>query len=229
MEKRKSLIFLRNFFLWLSVLCLFILFILFLRFIKTGIEKKESVKPPVEVQHRVLFISSYDPLYFTYDSQIRGLEKALYPMGIEYDVAYMYSNGRGEAPTDMFYSFMKKRLANINRYEAILLGDDAALEFALEHQNELFPNLPMVFFGINNYSLAVEAAKNPLITGLYENDYLEETLNLAMALFPERKTLIGLHDQSVAGKIDIDTFCPFEDKYCSAFCKCSDFQELCRW
>lgn len=213
MEKRKSLIFLRNFFLWLSVLCLFILFILFLRFIKTGIEKKESVKPPVEVQHRVLFISSYDPLYFTYDSQIRGLEKALYPMGIEYDVAYMYSNARGEAPTDMFYSFMKKRLANINRYEAILLGDDAALEFALEHQNELFPNLPMVFFGINNYSLAVEAAKNPLITGLYENDYLEETLNLAMALFPERKTLIGLHDQSVAGKIDIDTFWSLREKY----------------
>lgn len=213
MEKRKTFIFLRNFFLSLSILCLFTLFILFLRFIKTGIEKTEAVRPPVEVQHRVLFISSYDPLYFTYNSQIKGLEKSLYPNGIEYDVAYMYSNARGEASVDMFYSFMKKRLSNITKYEAILLGDDAALEFAIKYQNELFPNIPMVFFGINNYSLAVQAAKNPFMTGLYENDYLEETLNLAMALFPERKTLIGLHDQSLAGKTDINIFWSFREKY----------------
>lgn len=213
MDKRKTLIFLRNISLFLSVICLFILFIFFLRFIVTGIEKKEVVEPPVEVYHRVLFISSYDPLYFTYDAQVKGLERSLYPCGIEYDVAYMYSNARGEASVDMFYSFMKKRLSDPKKYEAILIGDDAALEFALKYQAELFPKIPVIFFGINDYELALKASHNPMMSGFYENDYLEETINLAKALFPERKTFIGLHDQSVAGKVDLNTFWALRDKY----------------
>lgn len=213
MDKRKTLIFLRNISLFLSVICLFILFIFFLRFIVTGIEKKEVVEPPVEVYHRVLFISSYDPLYFTYDAQVKGLERSLYPCGIEYDVAYMYSNARGEASVDMFYSFMKKRLSDPKKYEAILIGDDAALEFALKYQSELFPKIPVIFFGINDYELALKASHNPMMSGFYENDYLEETINLAKALFPERKTFIGLHDQSVAGKVDLNTFWALRDKY----------------
>ena len=213
MDKRKTLIFLMNISLFLSVICLFILFIFFLRFIVTGIEKKEVVEPPVEVYHRVLFISSYDPLYFTYDAQVKGLERSLYPCGIEYDVAYMYSNARGEASVDMFYSFMKKRLSDPKKYEAILIGDDAALEFALKYQAELFPKIPVIFFGINDYELALKASHNPMMSGFYENDYLEETINLAKALFPERKTFIGLHDQSVAGKVDLNTFWALRDKY----------------
>ena len=215
MDKRRTLIFFRNFSLWLSVLCIFVLFVFLLRFITNGIDKNDTIKPPAEVRHRVLFISSYDPLYFTYDSQVKGLEKSLYPKGIEYDAVYMYSNSRGEASIDLFYNFMKKRFSksNIKKYEAILLGDDAALEFALKYQNELFPNLPMIFFGINNYDLAVEASKKANVAGLFENDYLEDTLRLAMSLFPERKTLIGLHDQSVTGKNDYEIFWSLRSKY----------------
>ena len=206
MDKRKALIFLRNFSLWLSILCLLALLIFFLRFIVTGIDKKEVVKRPVEVYHRVLFISSYDPLYFTYDAQVKGLERSLYPNGIEYDVAYMYSNGRGDTSGDEFFNFMKQRLSKVKKYEAILIGDDTALEFAIKYQEELFPKIPVIFFGINDYELALKASLNPMMSGFYENDYLEETMNLAKALFPDRKTFIGLHDQSVAGKVDISTF-----------------------
>lgn len=213
MDKRKALIFLRNFTLFLSILCLLTLFVFLFRFVVTGIEKKEVVKRPLEVYHRVLFISSNDPLYFTYDAQIRGLERSLYPNGIEYDVAYMYSNGRGDASVDMFYNFMKKRLSNPKKYEAILIGDDLALEFAVKYHEELFPKTPIIFFGVNDYELALKASLNPMMSGFYENDYLEETINLAMRLFPERKTLIGLHDQSAAGKVDINTFWTLRDKY----------------
>lgn len=213
MDKRKTLIFLRNFSLWLSILCLLALLIFFLRFIVTGIDKKEVVKRPVEVYHRVLFISSYDPLYFTYDAQVKGLERSLYPNGIEYDVAYMYSNGRGDTSGDEFFNFMKQRLSKVKKYEAILIGDDTALEFAIKYQEELFPKIPVIFFGINDYELALKASLNPMMSGFYENDYLEETMNLAKALFPDRKTFIGLHDQSVAGKVDISTFWTLRDKY----------------
>ena len=212
-QKRKILILLRNSSVALSVLCLLVAFVFLLRFITANIGKTNTVQAPVEVYYRVLFISSYDPLYFTYDAQVAGLEKALYPNGIEYDVAYMYSDVRGDASIDMFYSFMKKRLAASKKYDAILLGDDVALEFAIKHQDELFPRIPMIFFGINNYELAVSASKNPYVTGLYENDYLEETLALAVSLFPERKTLIALHDNSAAGKNDIERFWSLREHY----------------
>ncbi len=213
MKKRELLIYLRNASVALSVLCILVLFLFLMRFFATGIDKKQEVKPPIEVFHRVLFISSYDPLYFTYEAQIKGLEKVLYPSGIEYDVAYMYSDARGEASIEMFYSFLKKKLEGSKKYEAIFLGDDTALEFALKYQAELFPRLPMIFFGVNNHELALKASENPYITGLYENNFIEDTIRLAMNLFPERKTLVALHDQTVTGKIDIENFWSLRSKY----------------
>ena len=82
MDKRKLLIFLRNLTLSLSILCLFILSFFVLRFIRTGIDNKKTIQSPVEVYHRVLFISSFNPIYYTYEAQKSGLEKALYSHGI---------------------------------------------------------------------------------------------------------------------------------------------------
>lgn len=213
MKKRETYTLLRNITLILSVPSLIFAAVLFLRFIVLGIEKPKAVQAPVEVSHRVLFISSYNPLYFTYESQVRGLEKSLYPRGIEYDVVYMYADERGQAGFDMFYNFLKAKLKDQKKYEAILLGDDDALKFAIEHQNEMFPKMPMVYFGINDYELARKASERPNMIGFYENDYLEETINLAMQLFPKRKTLVALHDQSSAGLSDIEIFWSLREKY----------------
>jgi len=176
-------------------------------------KSKESVHVPVEVSHRVLFLSSYNPLYFTYESQTRGLNQALYPKGIEYDVVYMDSKNHGsDEEIEAFYKFFKERY-KLDQYEAILLGDDAALLFALKYQNELFYQKPMIFFGINSRELFETAIENPYMTGFFETDYLEDTMNLAMKLFPARKTFVALHDQSAAGKSDFDIFWSLREKY----------------
>jgi len=47
------------------------------------------MKGPSEVNHKVLFLCSYDPMYYTYKDQIRGLEEGLYSNGIEFDISYM--------------------------------------------------------------------------------------------------------------------------------------------
>ena len=105
-----------------------------------------SVQRPTMVNHRVLFLCSYNSLYFTYDDQVEGLKQALYPNGIEFDVVYMDTKSYG-TPNDklVFYEFFKNRLRKAPEYEAILLGDDDALEFALTYQEELFEGIPMVF------------------------------------------------------------------------------------
>lgn len=213
MVRRKTLIILRNTFITLSILCLFVALAFLVKFVAEGIEKKEEIQAPAEVSHHVLFLSSYNPLYYTHDAQVKGLQESLYSNGIEYDVIYMDSNDPGKADFQIFSTFIKARLDNNKKYEAILLGDDAALRFAIQYRDELFPRVPMVFFGINDYELAVKAATYPNITGFFEDDFLEDTINLAVKFFPERKTLVALHDDTNSGKNDISLFWNFRGKF----------------
>lgn len=172
------------------------------------------VLEPTRVNHRVLFLCSYNPLYFTYEDQENGLKEALYPNGIEFDVIYMDTKNYGnEEDIDDFHDFLKERLKKDRGYEAVLLGDDDALIFALKYQDELFKDYPMVFFGINDAKLAVEAAKNPMITGFYEKDYIKDCMDLAMTTLPDRKYFVALHDNSAAGAADLDIFYSYDSKY----------------
>ncbi|WP_197025141.1 bifunctional diguanylate cyclase/phosphodiesterase [Butyrivibrio proteoclasticus] len=179
---------------------------------------KERMNPlptePTQVKHRVLFLCSYNPLYFTYDDQIRGLDKSLYSNGIEYDVIYMDTkNYPDEDEKRDFHDFIKRRLDRDRHYEAVILGDDDALVFGMQYQYEFFDGLPMVFFGINNMELAKEAQLRDNMTGFYENDYLAETLSMAVTMFPERKTLVALHDRSAAGVSDKEIFYSLKNQY----------------
>ena len=179
-------------------------FIFLTRFIKDSDVKPIKPISAAEVTHKVLYIGSYTPQYFTYPPQKEGLEKILYPRGIEFDTFFMdtkrYSTVRDK---DDFKEFIQSRLAGRDDYEAIIASDDEALKFVLDNQEEMFPSLPVVFLGINDYELALRASKNPLITGFYEDTHLEETLELAVKLFPDRKKLVALHDRSAAGLSDL--------------------------
>ena len=177
-------------------------------------EDNNTISEPVEVTHRVLFLCSYNPIYFTYESQSNGLKEGLYPRGIEYDVVYMDTKNYGtQKDMEDFHDFLKERLKKDRGYEAVLIGDDDALLFALKYQDELFKDYPMVFFGINDMELAKEAAKNPMITGFYEKDYLKDCIEMTIATLPDKKTLVALHDNSAAGKADEEIFYSYADKY----------------
>ena len=166
------------------------------------------MRRPNVVEHKVLFLCSYDPMYYTYKYQISGLENSLYDHGIEFEPCYMDRKNYGsEDDLEEFYHYFKHRYHNnSNKYEAVILGDDDALLFALIHQEEFFSNLPMVFFGVNDLELARTAEKNPYVTGFYECNYFNETLMTALKIFPDIKKIYGIHDESVAGRIDAEKF-----------------------
>ena len=169
---------------------------------------------PSEVKHKVLFLSSYEPTYFTYEDQELGLKEGLYPNGIEFDVVYMNVKRFGtDKDLEIFHDFFKERFVRDDGYEGVLLADDDAVKFALKYQNELFNDLPMVFFGVNDLQFAQDACKNPYIVGFYEKDYLMETIETAMDCLPDRKILVALHDESAAGVADMNIFYSFAERY----------------
>ncbi len=162
---------------------------------------RENIVEPADPDYHVLFISSYSPVYESYTSQVSGIENGLYKNNITYDVVSMDTKNYGtREDVDDFYDFLSKRLSKNNvHYDAVLLGDDSALTFALAHQNELFNNIPMVFFGVNNQSLAERAVRNPYITGFLEKTYLEETIDTAIKLMPEATKVTAIYDSTPTG------------------------------
>ncbi|SFG20213.1 bifunctional diguanylate cyclase/phosphodiesterase [Oribacterium sp. WCC10] len=214
MKKRDHFLnIIRYFFVAMGISCFIAsLFVFSYHFQK---ENHSPIERPKMVDHKVLFLSSYDPLYFTYRDQIRGLEEVLFSNGIEFDATFMDAKYyHTEEDIRDFYEFFKKRyFKKINNYEAVLVGDDDALTFVLDHQEEFFKGLPIVFFGINNLELANHAQKQPDITGFYEVDYFHKTLMSAMKALPDRKILVSIHDETTTGMEDMQHFYSFADKY----------------
>ena len=180
---------------------------------KTNTEQK--LLEPAKPDFKVLFLDSYSPTHSSYPAQEEGIKIGLYKNNISYDVIYMDTkNYASEKDLNDFYEFFRNRLLGSKKsYSGVICGDDASLKFALEHQDELFPGLPIVFYGINNISLAEEAVKNPLITGFTEETYLGETIEQASKLLPLATKVVGIYDDSATGQGDKATFFSYEDKF----------------
>jgi diguanylate cyclase (GGDEF)-like protein len=172
-----------------------------------------SVKEYSSVKH-VLFISSYSESFETLDPQKAGIREAFAGNNIELNIEYMdmkrFNNKENE---DLFYQSLKYKLQHCQKYDAILLGDDAALEFAETYQQELFAGIPMVFFCINNVEHAVRAGENPYITGAVEEMYLEDTFNLAIKFQPEATKIVAIYDSTLTGQGDEKQFYSVEGDF----------------
>ncbi len=149
---------------------------------------------------RVLFISSYSYAWETVPQQISGIQEAF---GDEVTVDYKFmdtKNMLSQESADLFYQSMKQYLLEVQPYDGIILGDDAAFQFALEHQEELFFGIPIVFEGVNNVELATEKSKEPLITGVVESLSYDNTLRLATELYPGAGKIVAILDDSITGE-----------------------------
>ena len=153
--------------------------------------------------HHALFLSSYSPTFPTYMDQITGLNQSLYANDMDYDAEYLDTkNYPDDANRDLNYQTLKYRLANHDPYDVILAGDDAALSFVERYRNELFKNIPVVFFAVNDRKHARRAVRNPLTTGSIEEQYLQDTIVLAQKLLPESRKVVEIVDDTKTGMGD---------------------------
>lgn len=163
-----------------------------------------AVEKPVQ---RVLFISSYHPQFPTFFQQIEGIKSVLDPLNILLDIEFMDTKRFAhEQNLDNFYHSLIYKLAHTKPYDAVITGDDAALQFAVKHQQTLFALQPIVFTGVNNQDLARQQNGNPFITGVVEAVSIQETLDLMRHLHPEISEIIALVDGTSSGQGDLQTY-----------------------
>ena len=169
--------------------------------------KKDAVKG------RVLFISSYSYGWNTVQPQIEGI-KAGIEEGVTIDYEFMDTKRvNDETSMQLFYDGLAYRLSKVEPYDVVIVGDDAALIFAAEHQEELFPGTPIVFEGVNDEELARELSQNPLITGIIEKLSVEKNIEFGLSLNPKTKKVVAVLDDSITGQAEREKFYSYAEKF----------------
>ena len=157
-------------------------------------------------EYRILFISSYSYAWDTVQIQIEGIKK-----GITSDVVLDYEfmdtkRFPDDESINMFYDLLSYRLSRLEPYDAIIVGDDAALRFAVAHQEDIFKDIPIVFEGINDLEYAAQVSESPLITGVVEALSVQKNIDFALTLYPDAQRVIAILDDSVTGEAERRSF-----------------------
>jgi len=150
---------------------------------------------------RVLFLSSYSPSWRAVQLQLEGIENTFEHL---VSVDYLFMDSK-DIPTSQSEGWiLDQYLRNVNikgSYDAIILGDDAALDFILKNKKEYFDTIPLVFEGINSKEKALAAAKEYTnITGVTETFSIEQILTVAHSLYPKAKRVLAVSDGTISGE-----------------------------
>lgn len=162
---------------------------------------------------RVLFISSYSYAWTQTQLQMSGIRAGL---GEDVILDYEFMDTKrvdDDRGLELFYEGLSYRLSQVEPYDAVILGDDAALKFALQYQEELFAGIPMFFEGVSGEELLAAAEENDLITGIVETLPLEENIELGLRINPDAAKVIAILDDSITGEAERRRFYRCAEKY----------------
>lgn len=166
-----------------------------------------------ENEKRVLFISSYSYAWEQVQMQIDGIQAGL-GAGIVLDYEFMDTKRiDSEEAREVFYEGLAYRLSQVEPYDVILLGDDAALQFAMEYREDIFAGIPMVFEGINDEEIAAAAVETGQITGVLEKLSVEKNIELGLRINPDAKKVVAILDDSITGQAERKRFYSYAGQY----------------
>lgn len=166
-----------------------------------------------EKNDRILFISSYSYAWEQVQLQIEGIQTGL---GDNCTLDYEFMDTKSvddEISAQLFYEGLAYRLSQVEPYDAVILGDDAALLFAIEYQEELFDGIPLVFEGVNDEELATKAVQDTMITGVLERLSVDKNIELGLKINPDAKYVIAILDDTLTGEAERKRFFSYAEQY----------------
>lgn len=156
---------------------------------------------------RVLFISSYGPAFRTFFQQIEGVKKVFEGQPIILDIEFMDTKRfYTEESLGNFYNTLRYKVNHLPKYDLVLVSDDDGLLFVMDHREEFFSEIPIVFFGVNNVKNAMEFSTDPGITGVVEAASIGDTIAAAQQMNPKANSVVALVDRTNSGQADKELF-----------------------
>ena len=167
----------------------------------TSYAKEEEVN-----NNRILFISSYSLSRDTVQLEIEGIQSAQ-PDDFILDYEFMDTyRVYDDTAMQLFYEGLKYRLSQVEEYDAVILGDDAALRFFLKYREELFLTQPAFYIGVNDEALSKRVEEDPNIKGIMERLPVKENLEKALEIYPEAETVYAIVDDSLTGTAESQNY-----------------------
>lgn len=182
----------------LFITCIFWMMILFpVRILATETSMNEAAGD------NILIINSYNSGLQWTDGQTDGIISVLGELGADYTISIEYMDWK-RFPTkenaNNFYMSTKEKYADV-RIDLVICTDDAALQFAKENRDEIFPAVPIVFSGINsnNLSLIQKESEFANYTGVVEEINPEDTIRTAIQINPTIQNIYLIYDNTESG------------------------------
>lgn len=150
---------------------------------------------------QILIINSYHLGLSWTDNILRGFKETLKPIEnhIEYYTEFMDTKRFSEKEQLKRFSILiKEKYKNI-KFDIIVVSDNDALNFILENHQLLFPNTPVVFCGINNFSNEIIAKHRKWFTGVAEETDILRTIEIAFKLHPNIEKVYLINDITTTG------------------------------
>ncbi|MGE4292839.1 MAG: ATP-binding protein [Desulfovibrio sp.] len=162
----------------------------------------------------VLVLLSYHQGYAWTDAEVSGILDVFGENGTTADIDFEYMDTKRRSPKSESGPLAARLQA---RYAAdppdlLMACDDNALDFLLERRAELFPNVPLVFCGINNLSPGRLRGQSG-ITGVTEDFDLRSTIDAALRLQPRLRRIVSVSDGTPSSRSNLERLRLIDGEY----------------
>ncbi|MFP4106848.1 MAG: ABC transporter substrate binding protein [Phycisphaerae bacterium] len=151
-------------------------------------------------KHRVLLLHSYHPNFTWSQAVSRGVLSVLDQRKEQVDLVLEFMDSKRIDNPEYFETLREMYLMKYSGLEldAIICSDNNALDFLVKYGEQIFPNVPIVFCGVND--LNYDRIANRKITGVVEELAIDATVRQAVRFHPGAKNLTVIIDETVTGR-----------------------------
>ena len=149
----------------------------------------------------ILYFNSYDAAMNWPREILRGIEAGLNPEknNLYLHIEHMDSkNHSSEEYNKAFTEFMELKYRDVD-FSLILCSDNNGFDFLRANHNVLFPGIPVVFSGVNNFEDS-QIENLPDFTGIAEISSPGETVELMLKLHPDTEEIYIINDYLKTGR-----------------------------
>jgi PAS domain S-box-containing protein len=146
----------------------------------------------------VLVLNSYHPTYNWTRLVMDGIESEFSHSRVKVKLDVEYMDTQQYQSEQYFHSLYRlyKSKTEIKRYDVIIICDNSALDFFMRYHNDLYPNTPAVFCGINDFDDSMlQGCDN--ITGIVEKTCTDNLVEIALKLHPLAGQVVAISGGTV--------------------------------
>lgn len=182
--------------------------------------------------NEILLLHSYNKGLKWTDGISSGVEEVISQQeNFELTTQYMDSKKvESEDYFDELLDLYKKKFKS-RAYKAVIVADNYAYDFMLRYRDEIFPNAPIVFCGVENFNASdIPSSLKKDVTGVVEYKDIRKNLQLMHDLFPELKLVYIISDDAYSSLVIqqqiINESREFKDKFKVIFDNQIDFDKI---